>query len=365
MTLPNGQPKKYIPEGGKLVLNPAYREWKNQQHSASMITAVAIPIADTYYFEEEGAEEICVANAELRPPNYGLGSSQVIKDKYTVPKGVAVEMIKNFNGKKDLLKDCPSEVRDLLQSKCAFDIYDKFVQTIYDDKHTRNALGRWKDAEFVSKVDLFQDDFAEHGIKVALCIRNSKDFTSVRWLEFIDVEEVGNYVPQFDLGNMSGQYIRTAHTKLQFPNGVAVEELKQWGGRDKLKEKLPYEVEKLLKKHNLMDEYHELVSDFAKLACGGKFSLHFYNVQLHGVSKCKENQKNVDTLKILIDKYDETFGEKGIDLFVSHKVELTGVNNQQTQHYRWIEFVDRYEQPNYIPQHDANNAGNKALIGVI
>mmetsp|Transcript_44705 Transcript_44705/g.49890 ORF Transcript_44705/g.49890 Transcript_44705/m.49890 type:complete len:352 (-) Transcript_44705:121-1176(-) len=341
MTLPNGQPKKYIPEGGKLVLNPAYREWKNQQHSASMVTAVAIPIADNYYFEEEGAEEICVADAELRPPNYGLGSSQVIKDKYTVPKGVAVEMIKNFNGKKDLLKDCPSEVWDLLHSKSAFDIYDKFVQTIYDDKHTRNALGRWKDAEFVSKVDLFRDDFAEHGIKVALCIRNSKDFTSVRWLEFIDVEEVGNYVPQFDLGNMSGQYIRTAHTKLQFPNGVAVEELKQWGGRDKLKEKLPYEVEKLLKKHNLMDEYHELVSDFVKLACGGKTSLKNWDI---------------DKLKMLVDKYDETFGEKGIDLYVSHKQEYIshGASGGHTEHYRWIEFVDRNEQPNYIPQRNAH-----------
>jgi len=344
MIHPNGQPinpeglKKYIPKGGNLVLNPAYREWKNQINSDPMVTAVATPIADTYYFEEEGAEDIPVADAKLKPANYGLGSSEIIEDKYTVPKGVAVEMIKNFNGKKDLLKDCPAEVRDLLHSKSAFEIYDKFVQTIYDDKNNRNALGRWKDAEFVSKVDLFRDEFAEKGIKVALCIRSSGK--NVRWLEFIDVDEVGNYVPQFDLGNMSGQYIRTAHTKLQFPNGVAVEELKQWGGRDKLKEKLPYEVEKLLKKHNLMDEYHELVSDFVK-SCGGKYSFKNWDIE---------------KLKMLVDKYDETFGEKGIDLFVSHKQEYIqhGSSGGHTEHYRWIEFVDRNKQPNYIPQRDAN-----------
>ena len=34
------------------------------------------------------------------------------------------------------------------------------------------------------------------------------------------------YAPQFDVSNFSGQVIKTVYKKLQFPNGVAVEELK-------------------------------------------------------------------------------------------------------------------------------------------
>ena len=85
-----------------------------------------------------------------------------------------------------------------------------------------------KDQQFISIVDQFRDDFTAKGIKIAFCKRKSgSKVGSYRWLEFIDVEALDEpYAPQFDVSNFSGQIIKTVYMKLQFPNGVAVEELK-------------------------------------------------------------------------------------------------------------------------------------------
>ena len=84
--------------------------------------------------------------------------------------------------------------------------------------------------------------FIDKGVKVCLCKRSSGKGT-YRWLEFIDVEALEEpYVPQYDVSNLSGQVIETCYTKLQFPNGVAVEELKSWKGRKVLKEKIPIHI---------------------------------------------------------------------------------------------------------------------------
>jgi hypothetical protein len=73
-----------------------------------------------------------------------------------------------------------------------------------------------------------RNPFNDKGVKVALCKRRSHHGT-YRWLEFIDVDTllVERYVPQYDVANLSGQIIQTACTKLKFPNGVAVEQLKE------------------------------------------------------------------------------------------------------------------------------------------
>ena len=126
------------------------------------------------------------------------------------------------------MKDkCPDDVRKMLQEKNLFHVYDNFVQSIVDTKTTRGSLlGKWKDQQFISVLDQFRDDFTAKGVKVALCKRKSGQ-GSYRWLEFIDVEKLdGSYVPQYDVSNFSGQIIKTCFTKLEFPNGVAVEELK-------------------------------------------------------------------------------------------------------------------------------------------
>lgn len=347
-------PKKYIKnDDGNLELNPEYRDWmSNIRTGTKADVVIATPIADTYNYEEEGAtaEEEGEEEEEERrkkDPNYGLGSSEIIKGSYRVPEGVAVEMIKNFNGKKNLLNDCPKDVRKLLEAKGAFRVYDRFVQSIYDDKNTRNALGRWKDVEFTYRVDVFEDEFADKGIRVVLCKRQSGN-GSVRWLEYIDVDVVGNYVPQFDLSNMSGQVIKTAYCTLQFPNGVTVEELKQWSGREKLKGRIPYEVEKMLTKHDLLEEYHVLVSDFVSSANGSNFFKNW----------------DIEKLKDLVDRHDPIFEAKGVDLFVSHKQEYISHGNAggHYEYFRWIEFVDRDLQPNYVPQRDAETKDQTCSI---
>lgn len=342
----SGAPPKYIKnDEGNMILNPDYREWKsNLVPGGTAAAVVTTPNKEDYYHDEEGADD-----EPTKKPDYSPGNTTtVIEGQHIVPKGVAVEMIKNFNGKKNLLNDCPKDVRTLLTDKGAFEVYDKFVQSIYDDKKTTNMLGRWKDSQFVYKADVFASDFAEKGIKIALC-KHQDGMTATRWFEYIDVEEAGNYVPQYDQNNLSGQIIKTAHSTLKFPNGVAVEELKQWGGRKTLKTAVPREVEKMLEKRGLMETYRQLVMEVVDSADDSK-------------SWIKLTEKwDIEKLKFLIDKYDDIFEAKGIDLFISHKQEYIshGQYGGHTEHYRWIEFVDRELQPNYVPQRDADTNDEK------
>ena len=223
-------------------------------------TVEQTPLEDEVYLGEEGTDTT-------------LGSdepgSAVARGSYTVPNGVAVEPLKNYGGHKDLQNTCPDDVRHLLETKGLFDVYDKFVQAIVDTKNTRGSLlGKWKDAQFISVLDLFRDEFTDKGVRVALCKRKSGKGT-YRWLEFIDVDAVGDtYEPQYDVANRSGQVVKTAYSRLQFPNGVAVEELKQWGGRRKLKEKIPVHVEKMLTEHGLMKEYDQMVDHVIEAGAG-------------------------------------------------------------------------------------------------
>lgn len=130
-------------------------------------------------------------------------------------------------GQKELRDKCPPAVLELLESKGAVEPYERFVQAVYETKETRQTVtGKWKDAEFASVLDQFRDDFASRGLRVALCARRSSSGTR-RWLEYIDVERVGAfYVPQYDVADVSGQVIKTIYSRLKFPTGVAVEELK-------------------------------------------------------------------------------------------------------------------------------------------
>lgn len=172
-----------------------------------------------------------------------------------------------------------------------------------------------------------------------LCKRKSQNGT-YRWLEFIDIDTLkGKYVPQFDVSNLSGQVIKTAYTKLQFPNGVAVEELKEWKGRKRLKEKVPIYVLKMMECHNLTMEYEQMIDHVIEA----------------GVSSNCKNWK-IDKLKAVLEVYKPMFHEKGVDIFVCQKDEYIshGQYGGHMEHFRWIEYVDRSEQPNYYPQRSAD-----------
>ena len=299
---------------------------------------VETKLDEEFYVDEDGAE----------PASGDDNEETVLESGHTVPKGVAVEELKNYKGSKKLRDECPPAVQELLNSKDGlFEVYEKFVETIANEKNTRGPLGKWRDAQFVSVLDQFQDDFIAQGVKVALCKRSSGKAT-YRWLEFIDVEALEEpYVPQFDVANMSGQIIKTVYCKLKFPNGVAVEELKQWSGRKKLKEKIPIYVEKMLQKKDLMTEYNQLVD----------------HVIESGVSSNFKNW-NIEKLKLILDEYKPMFAAKGIDVFVSHKQEYVshGQYGGHTEFFRWIEYVDRELQPNYMPQRSAEEKDEKCSI---
>lgn len=261
---------------------------------------------------------------------------------HVVPKGVAVEELKNYWGQKELQRKCPDEVRDLLTSKGALEIYEKFVDGVAQDRTTRSfPLGKWRDAQVLSVLDSFRDDFADHGIRVALCKRKSGG-GFYRWLEFIDVDQwdTNVYVPQYDVANFSGQIIKTCHCRLEFPSGVAVEQFQKWGKRKKLKEIIPVQVEKMLQEHDLMQEYNQLIDHCIEAGCGAKFSTKAWNIE---------------KLKEIVATYQPSFFEKGVDVFVSHKKEFITYGGQggHHEHFRWIEFVDRAKQPNYSPLHVA------------
>jgi hypothetical protein len=305
-----------------------------------VVHAVETPLADDEpAFDVDVDDVIPNGDGEAAFAQFAEGT-EVAKGKHVVPPGVAIESLKNFNGHKDLVEKCPASVRALLEERDLLDVYDKFVASVAETKATRQFMGKWRDARFVSVLDLFRDDFAEKGVKVAFCRRRSEDGT-FRWLEFIDVEKVGDsYVPQYDVANLSGQVIKTYYAKLEFPNGVAVEELKEWGGRKKLKEKTPIYIEKMLKEHDLMEEYKEMVDRVVEA----------------GVSKKFFKSWNIEKLKALMEEYKPIFEAKGVDIFVSHKQEwvtYTGKDGHM-EYYRWIEFVDREKQPSYCPQRDAN-----------
>lgn len=305
-------------------------------------------LENEFYVGEEGADDPN-QGANAPPPEekdvkasfqgFERGSL-VAKGTYLVPKGVAVEELKNYGGQKDLANNCPDDVRVLLTKKSLFDVYDKFVQSIVDTRNTRSkVLGKWKDAEFVGVLDQFSDDFAEKGVRVALCKRTSGQGT-YRWLEFIDMDVMGDtYEPQYHYSNRSGQIIKTCYTKLTFPNGVAVEELKSWKGRKTLKEKTPIFVEKMLDKYELRSEYDQMVSQVVEAGVGKRF----------------KNWKT-DKLRELFDHYKPLFTAKGVELFFSHKQEWMshGQYGGHFEHFRWIEFVDRAVQPSYLPQRDAH-----------
>ena len=225
-----------------------------------------------------------------------------------------------------------------MEKKGLLDEYEKFVQTISDTKTTRGLItGKWKDAQFEAVLDQFRDDFAEKGVKICFCKTTvAGDAGSYRWLEFVDVEALEEpYVSQFNVSNYSGQVIKTAYRHIQFPNGVAAEGLAQFGGRKKLKDKIPIEVGNLLKKKDLMSEYEKLVDALVE---GGR-------------GDNRRKWSNVSCRKI-VGEHKAAFSAKGVDIFFSWKNEYV---DKAVMHFRWIEFVDRAEQPNYQSQYDSTN----------
>ena len=285
--------------------------------------------------------------------NYSNGGGIVVaKGRYNVPTGVAVKELKNYYRSNKLLNDCPQKVKDLLNNKRLTSTYNSFIETISTDQKTYSKiLGKMNDDEINSKIEKFRNPFERNGIKVALCKRKSGRGI-FRWLEFIDIDKLGNnYVPQYDTANLSDQIINTWYNELEFPNGVAVKELENCSFNNKnkrSKDGIPPYLEKLLEKTDLLMEYNELVEDL-----------------VNANKKLKFCNWDTDACRDVIKEHSLQFEKKGVSIFLSCKRETIRTEvSIITDVFRWIEFVDREEQPNYLPQRNAENASNANMLFV-
>ena len=78
-----------------------------------------------------------------------------------------------------------------------------------------------------------------------------------------------------------------------------MEELKEWKGRKKLKEKVPIYVSKMMEKHDLTKEYDQMIDHVIEA----------------GVSSNWKNWKIGNLIQVL-DVYKPIFTAKGVDIFI-------------------------------------------------
>lgn len=126
---------------------------------------------------------------------------------------------------------------------------------------------------------------------------------------------------------------------------MAVEKLNQYSGRKKLQEKIPIFVEKMMMDHNLMTEYEMLVQDVVTSGWG-------------------KLGWSADKVQPVLNEYRHKFEAKGVTLHLSLKKEYVshGQYGGHVEVFRWIEFVDMKEQPNYHPQHNAEERKDGCII---
>lgn len=280
--------------------------------------------------------------------------------KHSVPPGVAVEELCSSwwtgGGKRKLANQCPAAVCAILEAHNLVSIYETFVQAVVgacDTKQGAVVKHQWNDEALVALVRQHQPQFASGGLQVALCRRTSSKGTH-RWLEFIDTTIAPSYVPQYDVGNLQSRPgIKTICSELFFPQGVVVEQLDHRSGtktaRGKLQDTVPTSVEELLTRKGLMPVYNAFVYELADTA--GMAALE---------------QWDTSKLKAMAATYRPLFAAKGVDVHVSEKRELVshGYHGGGAVVYRWLEFVDRRVQPNYVPQRgvEKNKKGGCAVM---
>ncbi|CAB9514395.1 expressed unknown protein [Seminavis robusta] len=245
---------------------------------------------------------------------------------YAVPKGVAMEQLVEYGGHYELQKSCPKEMMALLSRTKAQETYSRFMDCIFKDKSTRVGLfGRWDLDRFAAVMEQFEAEFALHGIKVVLCeLQISK--SSYLWLEYIDLGVNDHYVPPYNVANQSStQEIKTHSSQLKFPNGVAIE---QFGyGHKQLEEQASPDLAALLKERGLMTEYNKMVDQCNEFAF-------------------RRGYGDVRKLRVIVLQYQAAFAAEGIDIFICQKKETVVC---KTCIFRWLEFVDRSQQPDYRP----------------
>lgn len=82
-----------------------------------------------------------------------------------------------------------------------------------------------------------------------------------------------------------------------------------------------------------------------------------------GIGSNRMKMWNNANLTALSKEYRPMFLAKGVDIFFSRREEYVshGKHGGHHEYFRWIEFVDREEQPSYHPQYDAETKKQKGF----
>ncbi|CAB9520957.1 expressed unknown protein [Seminavis robusta] len=251
---------------------------------------------------------------------------------YTVPlTGVAVE---ELSGVKKISDQCPHEVESLLVKNGAMPVYDAFINAIVKSKTTRNWADSWSSLEISTILAEYKDQFLSRGLKVVLCKIKPDSGNSLRWFEFIDINEQPGWVPQFDVLSLDGGTVLATNTNsLSFPKGVAVEAIMD---RKHVMERVPPPVKAMMENKGCMDLYMAMIAILCECAgSGDEIDATWSKTHMSDITQT----------------IGPKFQAKGVSLFLSVLEEDVNENGQQVKKpFMWVEFVDREMQPNYTAQ---------------
>lgn len=135
-------------------------------------------------------------------PKYDISDYQIVLDgAYTIPpQGVAVEKLSDWSSS-ELVRECPPDVKTLLESKLLTSDYDRLVKTLKTSKKTRSMTDAWKTTEVAKALLEYQRIFEARGVELAVCKKSiSGSWELVKWLEFIDIELAPqHYYPKYNV----------------------------------------------------------------------------------------------------------------------------------------------------------------------
>ena len=93
-------------------------------------------------------------------------------------------------------------------------VYDNFIDAIVGSKKTRNWADSWSTKEISAILEEFAPQFLSRSVRVALCKIKPDKGKSVRWLEFVDLQEAPDWASQFDVTSKGESELKTYKTML-------------------------------------------------------------------------------------------------------------------------------------------------------
>lgn len=274
------------------------------------------------------------------------------------PDGVAVQELEakepRANKSGQTKEKVPIDVKTMLEK---YGLAKEYNQLMHDvKKKGTDEDKQWSLENIQGVLNSHKRPFAEKGIGIFLSFKDEfvphgptgRHWEYYRWIEFVDHSILPNHTPPRYDKNPSN-FIQLYSYKLEFPNGVAVQELeaKEYrvskpGCHRTTKEKVPIDVKTMLEKHDLVEQYKALMDD----------------INTKGTDSNEE--WSTKTIQGVVDAHKLVFANNGVRIVLSQKeIHLGhGRTGRHWEHYRWIEFVDHSVNPNYVPGRPRESDGN-------